>query len=121
MAKTLSFAFYKNGVYLNTHEGCVFIDDMTHAPAVSADAAGSGLIKASMDGGIIDVLVEGGQTVKKGQTLVVLEAMKMEHSMKADSDGVIKSILVSKGDQVKGRQLLVEIESESVAPEVESA
>ena len=121
VAKSVSFAFYKNGVYLNTHEGCVFIEDMTHAPAISADSAGSGLIKASMDGGIIDVLVEDGQSVKKGQTLVVLEAMKMEHSMKADSDGVIKSILVSKGDQVKGRQLLVEIESENVAPEVESA
>ena len=121
VAKTLSFAFYKNGVYLTTHEGCVFVEDATHAPAVSADAAGSGLIKASMDGGIIDVLVEDGQAVKKGQTLVVLEAMKMEHSMKADSDGVIKSILVSKGDQVKGRQLLVEIETQESQTETESA
>lgn len=114
VAKTLSFAFYQNGVYLNTHEGCVFVEDMTHAPAESADAAGSGLIKASMDGGIIDVLVESGQVVKKGQTLVVLEAMKMEHSMKADSDGTVKSILVAKGDQVKGRQLLVEVEPEEI-------
>ena len=121
VASTLSFAFFENGLYLNTHEGCVFVEDMTHAPALSADAAGSGLVKASMDGGIIDVLVEAGQIVKKGQTLVVLEAMKMEHSMKADSDGVIKSILVNKGDQVKGRQLLVEIESQSAEPEVESA
>lgn len=114
VAKTLSFAFHQNGVYLNTYEGCVFVEDMTHAPAISADAAGSGLIKASMDGGIIDVLVESGQVVKKGQTLVVLEAMKMEHSMKADSDGTVKSILVAKGDQVKGRQLLVEVEPEEI-------
>ena len=121
MARTLSFAFYKEGIYLNTHDSCVFVEDKTHAPAISADSAGSGLIKASMDGGIIDVLVEGGQIVKKGQTLVVLEAMKMEHSMKADSDGVIKSILVSKGDQVKGRQLLVEIESENTETEAETA
>jgi geranyl-CoA carboxylase alpha subunit len=121
VARTLSFAFYKEGVYLNTHDSCVFVEDKTHAPAISADSAGSGLIKASMDGGIIDVLVEGGQIVKKGQTLVVLEAMKMEHSMKADSDGVIKSILVSKGDQVKGRQLLVEIESENTETEAETA
>lgn len=114
VAKTLSFAFHQNGVYLNTYEGCVFVEDTTHAPAISADAAGSGLIKASMDGGIIDVLVESGQVVKKGQTLVVLEAMKMEHSMKADSDGTVKSILVAKGDQVKGRQLLVEVEPEEI-------
>ena len=121
VARTLSFAFYKEGVYLNTHDSCVFVEDKTHAPAISADSAGSGLIKASMDGGIIDVLVEGGQAVKKGQTLVVLEAMKMEHSMKADSDGVIKTILVNKGDQVKGRQLLVEIESENTETEAEPA
>jgi geranyl-CoA carboxylase alpha subunit len=118
VARTLSFAFYKNGVYLDTHEGCVFVEDITHAPAIAVDAAGSGLIKASMDGGIIDILVEDGQAVIKGQTLVVLEAMKMEHSMKSDSDGVVKSILVTKGDQVKGRQILVEIEPEKTEPDM---
>ncbi|MGY8832398.1 MAG: acetyl-CoA carboxylase biotin carboxyl carrier protein subunit, partial [Pseudomonadales bacterium] len=47
----------------------------------------------------------------KGQLLVVLEAMKMEHPLKANIDGVVRRIGVSRGDQVKNRQLLVEIEA----------
>ncbi len=109
--KTIRFAFNQEGdLYLSSHEGCVCVLDKTHAPAAALNGAGSGLIKASMDGGIIDVLVEEGATVEKGQTLVILEAMKMEHAMKADMNGVVKSIMVSKGDQVKGRQLLLEVE-----------
>jgi len=109
--KTICFAYNQVGdLYLSSHEGCFLVADNTHAPAATADGAGSGLIKASMDGGIIDVLVQEGDKVEKGQTLVILEAMKMEHAMKADMDGVVKAIMVSKGDQVKGRQLLLEVE-----------
>jgi geranyl-CoA carboxylase alpha subunit len=64
-----------------------------------------------MDGAIVEVLVEEGATVSKGQLLVVLEAMKMEHPLKASIDGVVRRIGVSRGDQVKNRQLLVEIEA----------
>jgi geranyl-CoA carboxylase alpha subunit len=110
--KSIRFAFNQAGdLYLSSHEGCVCIEDKTHAPAAALDGAGSGLIKASMDGGIIDVLVDVGATVVKGQTLVILEAMKMEHTMKSDMDGVVTSVMVTKGDQVKGRQLLLEVES----------
>ncbi len=109
--KTICFAYNQAGdLYLSSHEGCFLVADNTHAPAAAADGAGSGLIKASMDGGIIDVLVQEGDKVEKGQTLVILEAMKMEHAMKADMDGVVKAIMVAKGDQVKGRQLLLEVE-----------
>lgn len=62
-----------------------------------------------MDGAIIDVLVQAGQAVKQGDTLVILEAMKMEHPVKADRDGTVGEILATKGDQVKRSQLLVEI------------
>jgi geranyl-CoA carboxylase alpha subunit len=64
-----------------------------------------------MDGAIVEVLVEQGAKVSKGQLLVVLEAMKMEHSLKASIDGVVRRVGVSRGDQVKNRQLLVEIEA----------
>jgi len=108
----VNYALDSHGqLFIETHASCVVVNDLTHAPAQGADAEGSGLIKASMDGGIVDVLVSDGQTVKKGETLVVLEAMKMEHAMKADMDGVVKQVLVSVGDQVKGRQLLVEMNS----------
>ena len=120
VSKQIQYAFNADGVlFLETHEGCAAIEDKTHAPVSSAQGQGSGQIKASMDGAIIDVLIEEGTKVEKGQTLVILEAMKMEHAMKADMDGVVKTILVAKGDQVKGRQLLVEVAGEN--PETEPA
>ncbi|MNR58171.1 2-oxoglutarate carboxylase large subunit [compost metagenome] len=64
-----------------------------------------------MDGAIVEVLVAEGERVSKGQLLVVLEAMKMEHPLKAGIDGVIRRVQVSQGDQVKNRQLLVEVEA----------
>ncbi|MNF06412.1 2-oxoglutarate carboxylase large subunit [compost metagenome] len=63
-----------------------------------------------MDGAIVEVLVTEGERVSKGQLLVVLEAMKMEHPLKAGVDGVIRRVQVTRGDQVKSRQLLVEVE-----------
>ena len=86
--------------------------DVTHEPAGGQNAASSGTVKAPMDGAIVDVLVSEGERVSKGQLLVVLEAMKMEHPMKAGVDGSVRRIGVSKGDQVKNRQVLVEIEAD---------
>ncbi|MBT8768340.1 geranyl-CoA carboxylase subunit apha [Metapseudomonas boanensis] len=84
--------------------------DVTHEPASGQAGASSGTVKAPMDGAIVDVLVSEGERVGKGQLLVVLEAMKMEHPLKAGIDGIIRCVQVIKGDQVKSRQLLVEIE-----------
>jgi geranyl-CoA carboxylase alpha subunit len=50
--------------------------------------------------------------VKQGDTLMVLEAMKMEHPVRADRDGVIRELFASAGDQVKRNQLLAEVENE---------
>ena len=72
--------------------------------------AGNGRVKAPMDGAIVDVRVSAGDTVSKGQLLLVLEAMKMEHPLKADRDGVVKGVQVTAGDQVRNRQVLLEIE-----------
>jgi geranyl-CoA carboxylase alpha subunit len=57
-----------------------------------------------MDGAVTAVMVAPGDTVKKGQTLLVIEAMKMEHLVKADLDGIVAEITVLKGQQVKGKQ-----------------
>ncbi|MFL9675956.1 acetyl-CoA carboxylase biotin carboxylase subunit [Pseudomonas marginalis] len=72
--------------------------------------AGSGTVKAPMDGAIVDVRVSTGEQVTKGQLLLVLEAMKMEHPLKADRDGVVKAVQVMAGEQVRNRQVLLEIE-----------
>ncbi|MBW7470623.1 acetyl/propionyl/methylcrotonyl-CoA carboxylase subunit alpha [Marinobacter sp. F4218] len=91
------------------------VRDITHQPAADASGGGSGRIQASMDGAIIEVLIEPGQEVRQGETLVILEAMKMEHPVKADRDGTVGRVLASKGDQVKRSQLLVEITADESA------
>lgn len=64
-------------------------------------------VKAPMPGLVLAVLVQEGTAVKKGDNLLVLEAMKMENMMKSPSDGVIKKIDVAKGDKVEKGQLLI--------------
>ena len=107
-------------LYLQASGQAVALRDVTHQSASGAAASGSGQIKATMDGAIIDVLVQAGQAVKQGDTLVILEAMKMEHSVKADRDGVVGEVLAAKGDQVKRSQLLVEVSSDEAKPEATS-
>lgn len=74
-----------------------------------------------MDGAIIDVLVKAGQSVRQGDTLVILEAMKMEHPVKADRDGIVGEVHAGKGDQVKRSQLLVEISASETAEQESNA
>jgi biotin carboxyl carrier protein len=67
-------------------------------------------VKAPMPGLVLDILVEIGQTINKGDNLVVLEAMKMENIIKASGKGVVKNINVNKKDAVEKNQLLIEME-----------
>ncbi len=83
--------------------------DRTYAPAEVAGAGADGRITANSDGKIVAVHVQPGDAVKKGQTLVVLEAMKMEFQLATPVDGTVESVSVTSGAQVKGRQLLVQV------------
>lgn len=67
-------------------------------------------IKAPIPGLILEISVTEGQEVKENESLLILEAMKMENSFLSPRDGVIKSIAVSKGDIVEKAQLLIEFE-----------
>jgi len=67
-------------------------------------------VKAPMPGLVLDILVEAGQTINKGDNLLVLEAMKMENIIKASGTGVVKNIKVNKKDAVEKNQLLIEME-----------
>ena len=74
-----------------------------------ADAANTAItdLKAPMPGLILDIMVEEGQEIKKGDQLMILEAMKMENVLKAPGDGVVRSIEVSKGGSVEKNQVLI--------------
>ena len=65
-------------------------------------------IKAPMPGLIIDLKIKTGDTVKQGDPLLILEAMKMENILKSPGDGVIKNLKVKKGDNVEKGQILIE-------------
>ena len=67
-------------------------------------------VKAPMPGLVLDILVEIGQSVSKGDNLVILEAMKMENIIKASGSGIVKAIKVKKKDAVEKGQLLIEME-----------
>jgi geranyl-CoA carboxylase alpha subunit len=97
-------------LWLFTRPGSLQLVDRTQAPVRSQANVSCGTLKAPMDGAVIDVLVSEGSKVSKGQLLVVLEAMKMEHPLKAGIDGVLKRLQVQIGDQVKNRQILLEVE-----------
>jgi 3-methylcrotonyl-CoA carboxylase alpha subunit len=76
-------------------------------------AAGDGALLSPMPGRVISVDVREGDKVAKGQKLVTLEAMKMEHSMLAPFDGVVAELAVTEGAQVTEGTVLVRVEKES--------
>ena len=83
----------------------------TAAPAAPTAAPVSGnAVKTPLPGVIIDVKVNVGDTVTKGQTVVVLEAMKMENNINADRDGKVTAIQVAKGDTVADGAVLIVLE-----------
>ena len=75
--------------------------------AAPAGAAGAVTVKAPMPGNILDVKVAAGASVKAGDVLVILEAMKMENEIVAPQDGTVASINVHKGDTVNSGDTLV--------------
>jgi biotin carboxyl carrier protein len=73
-------------------------------------AAGLSKIEAPLPGTMFKINVKAGDEVKKGQAIMILEAMKMENNILAEKDGVINKVLVSEGDAVLQGDILAEIE-----------
>ena len=92
---------------------------VTRLPRFPEKAAGGQHQSANspMPGQVLRILVAEGQTVKPGDGLIVLEAMKMEQTIKATIQGVVRAVLVKTADVVAPGQMLVEIESVEVANE----
>ncbi len=73
---------------------------------------GGNVISTPMPGKIVKIPVNVGDKVEKGQTVIIVSAMKMESEYKSAVDGLIKNIHVAEGDAVEGHQPLIEIENE---------
>ena len=71
---------------------------------------GKAVITAPMPGKVIQIKVAENETVRKNQTLAIVEAMKMENELKAAVDGIVKKIYVSAGDLVDSEKALIELE-----------
>ncbi|HET8708458.1 MAG TPA: biotin/lipoyl-containing protein, partial [Pseudomonadales bacterium] len=107
--RSLYFAQAENTLFLDTPHGQLDIENITYAPPQKADSASDGRVTAPMDGVIVNVLVEQDMSVEKGQTVAILEAMKIEHPLRAGINGKIKLISAQPGQQVKNRQVLIQI------------
>ncbi|MEK0421056.1 MAG: biotin/lipoyl-binding protein [Bacteroidetes bacterium] len=87
------------------------LDDLLHSMGLDKMAVAKvSHVKAPMPGLVLNVLVQPGDEVKKGDKLLVLEAMKMENIIKAAGDGKVARIAVDKGQAVDKNQILIEFE-----------
>jgi geranyl-CoA carboxylase alpha subunit len=85
----------------------VRFQDRTYMPPALAAAGSDGKLRAPMDGRVVAIKVAAGDKVVRGQTLVVLEAMKIQHQLKAALDAKVESVAVQEGQQVANRTVLV--------------
>ncbi|NUF43990.1 acetyl/propionyl/methylcrotonyl-CoA carboxylase subunit alpha [Acinetobacter pittii] len=108
--RRVQYVLNDDQLYLDRDNGNVAIRNVTYAAPEAADVAGDGKIRAPMDGAVVNILVNKGDQVIKGQTLLVLEAMKIQQQIKSDVDGVVDDVLGQQGQQVKKRQMLFTIQ-----------
>jgi geranyl-CoA carboxylase alpha subunit len=108
--RRVQYVLNDDQLYLDQNNGNVAIRNVTYAAPEAADVAGDGKIRAPMDGTVVNILVNKGDQVIKGQTLLVLEAMKIQQQIKSDVDGVVEDVLGQQGQQVKKRQMLFTIQ-----------
>ena len=90
------------------------VKDQTHAATAKVSVPKAyphdpGQIGMPLNGTVVDVMVENGQEVKKGQTLVVTEAMKMETTIKASFDGKIDKVYAKAGSTMESQDLLIQM------------
>jgi 3-methylcrotonyl-CoA carboxylase alpha subunit/geranyl-CoA carboxylase alpha subunit len=85
----------------------LFVQDASFEPAGRGDGAGVDELRAPFNGKVIAVQAQAGRAVARGETLVVLESMKLEHALAAVRDGVIEIVQAVPGQQAATGQVLV--------------
>lgn len=91
-----------------------FFKDMIIMDGAAQETEGGGCVLSPMHGMLLEVLVKAGDSVSKGQTLAVLEAMKMHYEIQAEIDGTVIDVSAGMGDQVASDQLLFELKPDEV-------
>ncbi|RMG89754.1 MAG: biotin/lipoyl-binding protein [Chloroflexi bacterium] len=95
--------------WVHTSDGVVTLTAIPRLPVPHSSADVGGSLRAPMPGSVLAVLVEVGQRVQKGQPLMKLEAMKMEHTIRTAADGVVEAIFYAPGDTVEADAQLLRI------------
>jgi len=114
-AEPLDVPFHIDGndILVDLDALTVRFTDKTYAPPETAAAGSDGKLRAPMDGRIVAIKVAPGDKVVRGQTLIVLEAMKIQHQLKAALDAKVEAISVLEGQQVSSRTVLVAMEPDA--------
>jgi 3-methylcrotonyl-CoA carboxylase alpha subunit/geranyl-CoA carboxylase alpha subunit len=90
----------------------LWLDEVSFEPAVQeGQAAGVTEVRAPFNGRLIGLPVAAGQAVRRGDTLAVIESMKLEHALAAPRDGVVQAIAVECGQQLATSQILMRLET----------
>jgi hypothetical protein len=109
LREPLCFASTSSGLEI-FHAGRAWTFETPSRHQVQGAQAQSGEVRAPLTARVLKVAVTEGQTVKAGDQLLILEAMKMEHTLTAPFDGVVKSLQVQAGGQTLKGALLIHIE-----------
>ncbi|MFO1167628.1 MAG: acetyl/propionyl/methylcrotonyl-CoA carboxylase subunit alpha [Rhodoblastus sp.] len=107
-----AFAFDGATLHLEAGGEQLTTRETSHEIKASAEREGGSRLVAPMNGRIVAVLAQAGEAVKKGQRVVILEAMKMQHEIVAGRDGVLEAVSVKEGDQVATRHVLATLAAE---------
>jgi len=105
----VTFVRAKNVWWVQTRSGVVRLHALELLPEPRAPADAGGSLRAPMPGVVLANLVEVGQRVNKGDALLKLEAMKMEHTIRTAADGVVEAIFFTPGDTVAADTLLIQL------------
>lgn len=109
--KVITLLEQANGTFVFLLDGKTIAINAFDARAFSGKGGASGStekdLRSNIPGRIMDIMVKEGDEVKKGQSLLILEAMKMENDMQAHRDGRVEKILVQKGDTVESGSTLI--------------
>lgn len=103
------FSFRINGAKYTLHIADHYERLVQHLGLSAGVGQKQNVVKAPMPGLVLNIMVEPGQAVSKGDPLLILEAMKMENVIKAAGEGTVKSIAVQKGAAVEKGHLLLEM------------